>query len=484
MSLTERDTRTLHIVSGGTSGATDPTWAIDITGNATFQNVNIKGQLILVGGGTLGTVMDNNEFLSGLTTGGVVKRLIGVNASDLVSIDPDAIGVTMAGSLAVTGAQTFTGATLFGGALTFPAAASFTAATTFTFNTGQVVAGGGISLVTGTLTGTDTSFAIGDATHRASNIFSVVGTFGTTPATVGDIRLPALSAGIRLRNNANSDNVVLADMTAADIIQFGGGTPIAASMYFAAATAGSFVFNNGQLDVDLRIATDTNANHFVSDAGLFTGVGGFGFGGVAGNNGYITINPPTMTAVANADFAKLYIVGGAITTIPAGTTAIAASVTIGEPNLTATGTVSDATTLYIPNAPTEGTRNTAFFIAAGTVRWAGYGAGAATFDASGNITSVSDERLKVKQGNFTDGLDAILKINPVLYKWNEESGMETEHTYAGFFAQNVQAASPWGVGIKDDERKTMSLQDRAILAMLVNSIKTLNAKITTLEQRQ
>jgi hypothetical protein len=94
---TERDTRTTHVVSGGSLGGTNPTWEIDLQGNARFDGQVRCMSLSLVDGGTTGTIMDNNEFLAGLTTGGAVKRLIGVNTSNVVSIDPDVAGVVLSG---------------------------------------------------------------------------------------------------------------------------------------------------------------------------------------------------------------------------------------------------------------------------------------------------------------------------------------------------------------------------------------------------
>ncbi len=118
----------------------------------------------------------------------------------------------------------------------------------------------------------------------------------------------------------------------------------------------------------------------------------------------------------------------------------------------------------------------------GTTTLSKYGAGAATFDASGNISSVSDERLKNIQGQFKTGLVEVLKITPILYRWNELSKMETEHTYAGFSAQNVQAAIPEAVG--EDTEGYLSLQDRALLAACVNAIKELNDKIDKLTNKE
>lgn len=113
----------------------------------------------------------------------------------------------------------------------------------------------------------------------------------------------------------------------------------------------------------------------------------------------------------------------------------------------------------------------------GAVRMSTYGAGAATFDASGNITSVSDERLKNISGKYLYGLNAIKKINPIIYKWNGigKEKHETNFSYAGFSAQNVKSALPLSTGTNIDGY--LSLQDRAIMAALVNAVKELSAKV-------
>jgi hypothetical protein len=115
----------------------------------------------------------------------------------------------------------------------------------------------------------------------------------------------------------------------------------------------------------------------------------------------------------------------------------------------------------------------------GTVTMGAYGAGAATFDASGNITSVSDERLKTNIKPYKTGLKELLLVKPIQYQWNEKSKMETVGTYAGFSAQNVRASIPFGTGENKDGY--LSLQDRALLAASVNAIKELSAKVDRLE---
>lgn len=59
-----------------------------------------------------------NQYLNGQQTNGFVRGLIGLNGSNLVSIDPTGAGTTMAGTLAVTGNTTLSGTLNLSGALT------------------------------------------------------------------------------------------------------------------------------------------------------------------------------------------------------------------------------------------------------------------------------------------------------------------------------------------------------------------------------
>ena len=111
----------------------------------------------------------------------------------------------------------------------------------------------------------------------------------------------------------------------------------------------------------------------------------------------------------------------------------------------------------------------------GVIQMIHYGAGTATFDASGNISSVSDERLKNIQGNLKYGLKEILQIHPILFKWNKKSGLETDHIYTGFSAQEIQKLIPETVGQGKDGY--LSLSDRGIEGALVNATKELDRKV-------
>ncbi|HYF05017.1 MAG TPA: tail fiber domain-containing protein [Patescibacteria group bacterium] len=114
-----------------------------------------------------------------------------------------------------------------------------------------------------------------------------------------------------------------------------------------------------------------------------------------------------------------------------------------------------------------------------SIRFNNYGAGSLVTDGSGNITASSDERLKNITGTYTKGLAEILKLEPINYQWNELSGMDTTGAYSGFSAQNVQSAIPEAVGT--DSRGYLTLQDRPLLAALVNAVKEQQKQIVDIQ---
>lgn len=153
------------------------------------------------------------------------------------------------------------------------------------------------------------------------------------------------------------------------------------------------------------------------------------------------------------------------------------------------------------------TAPTAQFDTTGTVRFRNYGAGTATFDAGGNITSVSDPKLKTLITPYTGSIAKIQAITPITYKWKPESGYDTANTYTGFDAANLKTAIPEAVFTKEDTKyvqeivkgksgeedevitkevktgtTTMSISDRAIIAALVNAVKEQQTQITALQQ--
>lgn len=118
----------------------------------------------------------------------------------------------------------------------------------------------------------------------------------------------------------------------------------------------------------------------------------------------------------------------------------------------------------------------------GTQTWAPYGAGTATFDASGNITSVSDERYKDRITPLPYGLAEVLKLRPVQHGYNALSGLERKHLYGGFLALDVQVVMPLAVGI--NPQGYLTLADRPILGAVVNAIQELDTRLKALEAVQ
>ncbi len=122
-----------------------------------------------------------------------------------------------------------------------------------------------------------------------------------------------------------------------------------------------------------------------------------------------------------------------------------------------------------------------YILSTGVIAMPHYGAGAVTTDAGGTIIVTSDERLKNIQGNFTPGLPEVLKINPILYKWNNISGFDTNNTYAGFSAQNVMKYIPEAVG--KDNQGFFTFNDRPVIAALVNAVRELQTEIDSLKAK-
>ena len=120
--------------------------------------------------------------------------------------------------------------------------------------------------------------------------------------------------------------------------------------------------------------------------------------------------------------------------------------------------------------------------AAGLVRFNVYGAGVINSDASGNLTAVSDRRVKKNIRPWRAGLDQVLKLRPVLHGYRKDSGLDqTKNNYAGFIAQDVKRVLPEAVGQMSDGMLTLS--DRPIIAALVNAVQTLAARIDALESK-
>jgi hypothetical protein len=120
----------------------------------------------------------------------------------------------------------------------------------------------------------------------------------------------------------------------------------------------------------------------------------------------------------------------------------------------------------------------------GIVTMSAYGAGAATFSASGVISSVSDETWKVKDGTPVNTDAMLQKLEPGYWFYNEEKAPTFgEERQLGFYAQNVHEAIGEEAAPTPQEGKPWGYHDRSVLAIAVMSLKNALNTIEELKQR-
>jgi hypothetical protein len=108
----------------------------------------------------------------------------------------------------------------------------------------------------------------------------------------------------------------------------------------------------------------------------------------------------------------------------------------------------------------------------GTVIMSAYGAGAATFSASGVISSVSDETWKIKDGVPANPEAMLQKLEAGYWFYNDEKApIFGSDRQLGFYAQNVHEAIGAEAAPTPEEGKPWGYYDRSVLAITVMSLK-------------
>jgi hypothetical protein len=94
----------------------------------------------------------------------------------------------------------------------------------------------------------------------------------------------------------------------------------------------------------------------------------------------------------------------------------------------------------------------------------------------------SDSRLKKNVVPYSDGLSSLLKINPVSFNYNDVTGYDTQKTYIGVIAQELQQVSPYMVSPlsirANDGTPYLQVDNSAMIYMLINSVKEQQTQMT------
>lgn len=315
------------------------------------------------------------------------------------------------------------------------------------------------------------------ATTFTANTASTSTTTGTTVITGG------LGVSGRV-NAANFDGIV-------------GANTAAAGSFSTLSASGVATFSAGTVALPAITTTgDTNTGIFFPAADTIA----FTEGGAesmridsSGNVGIGTSSPAFLTE----------IVGGATTVettllqirsnfggIGTGSTiafgnSTSASAGSGRVELAGIRDTASGSSFVIRTADSGGTiQNRVKVDESGIVTMNAYGAGAATFSASGVISSVSDETWKTKDG-VPVNTDAMLqKLEPGYWFYNEEKApIFGADRQLGFYAQNVHEAIGAEAAPTPEEGKPWGYYDRSVLAVAVMSLKNALNTIEELKQR-
>lgn len=368
--------------SGNDLEGTDSLWSVSKAGVGTFDSLSV-GQITLTNdtlpAGTscyIGRDNTGDTTINSLT-GKTVN--LAVAGTDVVTVAGASVTIAQAltvstGGAAVTGNSTITGDLTVTGNLTF--GGNWTVAATLTVDELILDTDGVAPAATNCYAVRDNA---GDLTVNAITGKTVNVAINNTDefnfsATTLDMNANALdNCGFIILNAATAPDATevyavndnTGDLTLNALT--GKAVNIAVNGVDEVAFTGTaHVFNEASNDRDFRVESNDLAYALYVDGGKNALV-------LAGNTDIssvdqvVRIGPIARTATASTDFAFLWVEPAGSVTIPAGTTAVVASVQILEPNITATGTVTDAACLYVGAAPTEGGTGNYSIMSAGAI---------------------------------------------------------------------------------------------------------------------
>jgi hypothetical protein len=97
--------------------------------------------------------------------------------------------------------------------------------------------------------------------------------------------------------------------------------------------------------------------------------------------------------------------------------------------------------------------------------------GSADKPGGGSWGTFSDARLKTVEGAFNAGLDAVMKLNPIVYRYKQDNalGIKDHDPHVGFVAQDVEMVIPEAVS--KDAQGYRIVNNDPILWTMLNAIK-------------
>jgi len=102
------------------------------------------------------------------------------------------------------------------------------------------------------------------------------------------------------------------------------------------------------------------------------------------------------------------------------------------------------------------------------------------------IAFASDDRLKTNKVTLIGALDKVCSLNGFTFNFNETAGklgFNTDHTYVGVSAQDVQKVLPEAVYPAPASDKYITVQYEKIVPLLIEAIKELSDKVSALEDK-
>jgi len=105
--------------------------------------------------------------------------------------------------------------------------------------------------------------------------------------------------------------------------------------------------------------------------------------------------------------------------------------------------------------------------------------------ATGSVGSYSDVRLKNNITAFTDGLNVIRKINPVLFYYNADAPFKTDRQQVGVIAQELEKIAPYMIEKNTANGYTdlRTVNNQAYTFLLINAIKEQQSQIESQQNK-